>query len=307
MADSPDSSDLRIRLAGEADIARLAPLLPLGLSAPNQTRYLVAESGPGGEFAGGAWLSFQRDRQGRHVGHLKIAVPDAARLKEVGSMLLRGCAVQARQGRVSALQYSGMVNETDPLCDLLGEHGFAISRAHTEYIMDAHSMLKACNSAYRWVERKGGIPEDGRAIALRDAPVTPVRQLIRRYLGAMPSLQWWRPGSDILADISTVVMVGPRVVAAIVVRDVDGQAESPFDVVEEGYRRGWVTIALWRRTVQKGIEAGYGTARFVTSEEEFREFANFARRMKAEPLGRKLAFRRNLAIAPESAPPADGE
>ena len=90
--------------------------------------------------------------------------------------------------------------------------------------------------------------------------------------------------------ISTVVQLGPRVVGAIIVREMDGDVEAPYDVVDEEFRNSWVTPLLWGRAFRVGLEAGYKTIRFKTSEEQFRSFANFARRMKSTPLGRVIRY-----------------
>jgi len=291
MTDPQTPSKTRIRPAGPADIHRLVRLLPKGSGLPVHTRYLVAEDDRSGALLGGAYLTVQPDPRGGKVAAFQLAASDSERAGETTPLLLRACIVQARASAARALAFDGMITEGQPVETLLKAHAFTPAQILTEYVMDGQAMLKACNSAYRWIERKGGIPADARVIPLAEAPAASVQQLIHRYLGGMPALNWQNPNSNVLGDISTAVMVGPRVVAAIVVRDMDGEAESPYDVVEEEYRHGWVTIAMWRRAGLKGLVAGYDKVRFATNEENFRSFANFARRMRATPLGRKIRYR----------------
>jgi hypothetical protein len=290
MADSIPSSKVRVRLAAPADIHRLVRLLPEGAGSPACARYLLAEDDPSGELLGGAYVTFRSDARRGKTAVFGLAVPDEARAAELGSLLLRACVVQARSDGVATLAFDGMVAEGTSLDALLKTHTFTAVQILTEYVMDGQAMLKACNSAYRWVERKGGIPDDARVTALKEAPVHSVQHLIRRYFGGAPPLRWWTPESKVVSEVSTVVMIGTRVVAALIIRDVDGEAESPHVVVEKEFRHGWVTIALWRRAVCKGLEAGYDHVRFFTGEEQFRSFANFARRMKSESLGRKTRY-----------------
>jgi hypothetical protein len=106
------------------------------------------------------------------------------------------------------------------------------------------------------------------------------------------------PGSRVEPDLSTVVLLGPRVAGALVVHVVDGKAEAPYVVVDEEFRSSWVTVALWHRTFQKGAEAGYQSVHFRTHDEQFKAFANFARRMEATAAGREIWYRLDLGAGP---------
>ena len=293
MDQSHTSSDVRLRPAGPADIHRLVPLLPRGFASPAHSRYLLAECPASGELLGGAYVTLGPGAQGGRTAVFDLTVPDESRLAEVAPLLLRGCIVQARAAGATALGPEGLISEGDRLEELVRAHGFAPVQTLTEYVMDTHKMLEACHSACRRVKSEGGPPAGGRVLPLSEAPRVPVQELIRRHLGASPDLDWQGPGARVSGHLSTVAQIGHRVVGAIVIEEINGEALAPYDVVveeEEEFRKGWVPIVLWRESVTKGIESGYDEVRFRTNEEQFRAFADFAERMESTPVGQQTRY-----------------
>jgi len=283
----------QLRPARPHDIARLVRLMPRGAGAPMHTRYLLAENA-NGEFLGGAYLTINPKARGVPAACFQLAAADEAHADEIASLLLAGCVAQARADRAEMLSHDGMVREGSPMDRFLRAHGFEEAHALTEYVMDVEAARDAIDSAYRHIARRGRIPPDGRVLALQDAPIEPVQSLIARHLGPVADLDWNVAGSRVLADVSTVVQLGPRVVGALVIRDLEGQAEAPYDVVDKEFRAGWVTVAMWRRSCLKGTEAGYRSIRFKTSE-RFKVFSNFARRMQSAVLAREFRYVMPLA------------
>jgi hypothetical protein len=294
MSAVPVAPSVRLRPARPTDTPRLLRLLPQIATALDRMRCLVAESASDRRILGGASLLLGRDPRGGGTASFQWATeekasPDTARL------LIAGCIAQARAAGAQSLLVRGGVTEGSPADGLLREFAFQPVQTLVQYDMDVAAGWKAVQSAYRWIERKGGIPADGRVIALSEAPLVPVVELITRYLGAAQGLDWHTPGSRVRADISTVVQKGPRTIGALIVYDIDGaKAEAPYDVVDEEFRTSWVTVAMWHRTFQKGTETGYKTVHFKTNDEQFRTFANFARRMNSKPVGREIWYRMDL-------------
>jgi hypothetical protein len=242
---------------------------------------------------GAAFLTISVNSNGLDSGFFRWAAESSAPPEAV-HLLIAGCITQARTAGVEDLAFQGGVSAGSLAESFLREFAFQPFQTLVEYDMDVEAAWKAVRSAYRWVERKGGIPANGRVIALREAPLVPVAELIRRYLRSVQDLDWQAPRSRVQPDLSTVVLVGPRVVGALVIHIIDGKAEAPYDVVDEEFRGSWVTVAMWHRTCRMGAEAGYKTVHFKTNDEQFQDFARFAHRMKSKPVGREIWYRLNL-------------
>jgi len=292
----PPSSTLRVRYARPRDLGLVARLLPGGPALPPQARCVVAEDPGTAEALGAAYVVAIRGGAGRARTAFRFAATESDRAEEAGAALIEACMAEARASGAHILLHDAMVQEDTAAEHLLLIHGFTPTQTLTDYVMDVPKARRAVDSAWRVVERRGGIPPEGRVMALSKAPLHPVRQLITRYLGSPGDLDWNASGSNIRSDVSTVVQVGPRVVAALIVCEIDGQAEAPYDVVDEEFRKGWVTIALWRRTFHQGMEVGYETVRFKTNDENLKVFANFAHRMGAVALARESRY--ELLIQP---------
>jgi hypothetical protein len=262
--------------------------------ALDRTRCLVAESVADRRLLGAALLTVNANARGGGSGLFHWAV-DAGAPPEAAHLLIAGCIAQARAAGARDLAFQGGVPAGSLMDGLLRGFAFQPLQTLVQYDMDVEAARKAVQSAHRWIERKGGIPADGRVTALSEAPLVPVAELIARYVSVPQDLDWHAPGCRVLAEISTVVQKGPRVVGALIVYDIDGaKAEAPYDVVDEEFRGSWVTVAMWHRTCVKGAEAGYKTVHFKTNDEQFRDFARFARRMKSKPVGREIWYRLDL-------------
>jgi hypothetical protein len=294
MSGAGSASSVRLRPACPADAPRLRRMLPQIAKAPDRTRCLVAESEADRRILGAALLTISHNPGGEYSGAFRWTA-DSGAPPETNRLLIAGCIAEARSAGLDNLAFLGGVSEGSRTDALLREFAFQPIQTLVQYDMDTEAGWKAVQSAYRWIERKGGIPADGRVLAFREAPLAPVAEIIRRYLGGAQDLDRHAPGSRLLADISTVVQKGPRVIGALIVFDIDGtRAEAPYDVVDQEFRTSWVTIAMWHRTFQKGVEAGYKTVHFKTDDEQFRSFANFARRMKSRPIGREIWYQLDL-------------
>jgi hypothetical protein len=260
--------------------------------APDRFRCLVAESAGDRRLLGAASFLISPGPRGEEAAVFEWAAEQDVPA-ETDRLLVAGCIAQARAAGAERLTVQGGVLEGSRAESLLRELAFQPFQTLVHYDMDVEAGWKAVQSAHRWIERKGGIPANGRVIALREAPVIPVAELIRRHLSNVP-------GSRVQPDLSTVVLMGPRVVGALVVHVTEGRAEAPYDVVDGEFRSSWVTIAMWHRTFQKGVEAGYKTVRFRTDDKQFKAFANFAHRMKSTPVGREIWYRLALCAGPGS-------
>jgi hypothetical protein len=297
MSAAHSASTMRLRPARPADTPRLLRLLPRIAMAPDRIRCLVAESVGDRRVLGAASFLISPGPRGGASAVFEWAAEQGVPA-ETGRLLVAGCIAQARAAGAERLTMQGGVPEGSPAESLLRELAFQPFQTLVHYDMDVEAGWKAVQSAHRWIERKGGIPANGRVIALREAPVMPVAELIRRYLSNVQDVDWKVPGSRVQPDLSTVVLMGPRVVGALVVHVMDGRAEAPYDVVDEEFRSSWVTVAMWHRTFQKGVEAGYKTVRFRTDDKQFKAFANFAHRMKSTPVGREIWYRLDLCAGP---------
>ncbi len=285
-------SSIRIRAAAPADLHLLARWLPRGFKQPGDTRYLVAETDPGGDFLGGAYvlLSKGADRRQHAAFHLDFSQDEE--FADLGSLLLRGCIVQARKQGAATLGYETMLPEDSVMSNFLVAQGFTAVQTLTDYEMDLPKLLEACNRVCTSLRHKDKLPPEARILPFGAASEQAALQLVRRQFGI--SLQLPAPG--FLEDISTVVQFGPRIVGVILARTAGKSVYVPHTVVDEGFRQLWVTPTLWQRFSRKSFDEGYRIVRFATSEKYFRSMANFARRLRSKPLGKQISYR--LALAP---------
>jgi hypothetical protein len=266
----------------------VARLLPGALAAPAMARCLIAEGERAGEFLGAACCRLQRGAGGAQTATFRLSVPDESQIPEIVPLLVAACVAGARADGAAFISHEGMLPEESPVAELLAAQGFMAAQVLTEYHMDGRKGFEACDRVIRHFQRHGTIPPDAQVIPLSEAPHHPVHNLIQRYLGTPHGIDPRAPGSNTRGDISTVVRVPPRVVGAVIVREIDGDLEAPYDVVDERFRNSWVTGTMWHRSFRAGLEAGFTRVRFLTGEEQFPKFASFARRMQSSP-GRNFA------------------
>lgn len=282
--------NVRVRPAAPGDIHLLSYILPKGFKMPDHTRYLVAETDPGGEYVGGAYVFISP-----LPGNLKHALFQMTYLQDepipgLNTLLLRACIVLARKEGAQTMAFDGMISEDTAAEKFLQDNGFKGDNALIDYEMELTTFVEASSKACRLLERRNKPPAEARIIGFNEAQPQPALNLLYRCFGITPHLS----EHTFLENISTVVQFGARIVGVILGEDAKGVLLVPHTGVDEEFRQGWVTPFLWRRFGQQAIEKGYKVGRFRTSEEQFRRLANFAKRFSSVRHGNQ--YRYSLAL-----------
>ena len=284
------SGEVKIRLAGPADIHRIASHLPQGLSQPINTRYLIAERCDSAELLGGAYFRVAAMAHGVRVASLRLAVHPEILTDDTAMALMAVCLSAAEHAGAQGAVYDCMVEAGSLEESLLLRFGFVSIQTLIDYEIDCRAALAVIDRTMRHLSRSGKVPAEAIVIPLDEAPITPVNTLVAHYLGgSIDALS-----ATVLPHISTVATVGPRVVGVTLSANKGRGIDIPYTVNEPGFRNSWVTPAMWRRVAECLIEAGHDKVTYSTNSEQFKNMSNFTRRLGAKETSRQVRYGRGL-------------
>lgn len=284
------SREIRIRLAGPSDIHRVAAILREGLNQPINTRYLIAERAASAEMLGSAYFRIAPGPQGERLAALRIAAQPGTLTSETATALLKAGLTAAKNAGAWGVAYDGMVPAGSQEEARLCQAGFKPIQTLIDYEIDCRAAQADLDRTMEHMKKRGKVPAESAVIALDDAPITAVNTLLAHNLGG----SFATLAAPVLADISTVVKLGPRIVG-VTAAVVKGTAiDVPYTATEPEFRNGWVTPAMWQRIVMKALAAGCNHLTYCTNGEQFRKMSNFTRRLGAKETNRHLRYGRGL-------------
>jgi len=282
--------EMTIRTARPSDIHRVVRLLPQGLTHPATTRYLIAEESGASQILGAAYFRLAPAPSGTLLASLRVGISSDLPSTEAARVLLAACVGLARDSGAHAAIYDSMVASGSPEESLLLDGGFSSLQTLIDFELSCSVALQALDRTMENLKRRRRIPPAAEVISLEEAPITPVNALLSRYLGGALDGQ----AGCVRSDISTVARVGPRIVGITVSVDQPGGAYVPYTVAEPGYRNGWVTPAMWQRTIRALVVAQHEYLNYSTNSDQFKAMANFTRRMGSRETGRHVRYGRSL-------------
>lgn len=283
--------EIKVRLAGPADIHRVASLLPQGLNHPVNTKYLIAEKSGTAEILGGAYYRINPTANGMRVASLLLSVHPETLMVETATTLLTACLSAAGIAGVGGAVYDAMVTAGSPVETLLLKAGFVPIQTLIDYEINLRAALNVLDRTMRHMKRRGKLPADTSVIPLDEAPITSVNALVSRYLGGSVDAF----AGAVLTDISSVAKVGPKIVGVTVVINKGNGADVPYTVTDPAYRNGWVTPAMWQRTAGELINAQHKDISYCTNSQQFKSMFNFSRRLGSKETGRQLRYARSFS------------
>jgi len=282
--------EITVRIAGPDDIHLVTRFLPEGLNHPVNTRYLIAEANGSDEVLGGAYFRVGASGNGIRVASIKLRVNREALPIETASTLLTTCLVAAESAGAGGVVYDSMVEAGSEEETLLLQAGFTSLQQLKDYEINLESTLKALARTVAHLERRGKLPPSFRLVPIDEAPITPVQALISRHVGgSLDAL-----GVPLLKAASTVAKVDAHVVGVTVAVKKGRGVDIPYTVTDPAYRNRWVTPAMWQRTGEELVRAGYETVSYCTNGTQFKSMFNFTRRIGSQETGCQVRYGRAL-------------
>ena len=256
---------------------------------------LVAREG--GEIVGAVavvWESWTRPAGFPFAVH----VLPGARRRGVARALV-GAALDLIDGETDGLWSLGNVVEDSDGAAFLRGCGFEGRKRILHFHMETTVFHAHMTRIVERLRRNNRIPDAARAIALRDARLDEVAQLVARELGSSPHRLHDRfkaamAGTDpngIDLDHSTVVMEGEHIAGALLCRWNAAYAIIEANVVAPAWRNTYVNALQLQTSTERGFLDGSVNFRF-DCDETIRDSMNLALRGTGEPLTSEARFYR---------------